>query len=182
MQVYGSGRRSTLGTMQRSGRRVKLGPRAGGYAAAVRWRRCRSARDFELWAEAHREILPSDDLPGEHHARWLLRDGAEVAAICSAVLVDGGEAAFLSRAGVAEAWRGRGLQRAAIRLRERWARREGARMCVTYVLPANVPSMRSLVRCGYEPYEPQRAWAGRAMSYWLRRLRSRGAAGATLRA
>lgn len=141
------------------------------------------ARDFEQWADAHRAILPGDDLPGEHHARWLLRaaDGT-VAAFCSAVLVDGGEAAFLSRAGVSEAWRGRGLQRAAIRLRERWAREQGAARCVTYVLPTNTHSMRSLVRCGYEPFDPARWWAGRGMLYWTRALRRTGGAGATLRA
>lgn len=151
----------------------------------MRWRRCRSALDLERWAAAHAEVLPGDDQPGEAHARWLLLDGGEVAAICSAVLVDGGEAAFLSRAGVLPGWRGRGLQRSAIRLRERWARREGAALAVTYVIAGNTASMRSLVRCGYEPYDPQRAWAGRGMVYWIRRLRRRdgaGEAGATLRA
>lgn len=137
----------------------------------IRWRRCETARDLDRWADAHRLVMPDDDLPAEHHARWIAVKGEEVAAFASAVLVDDGDAAFLSRAGVLPDFRGLGLQRAAVRVRERWARTEGARGCITYVMPTNVYSLRSLVLCGYVPYVPQRSWAGRKVLYLRRAWR-----------
>jgi GNAT superfamily N-acetyltransferase len=73
------------------------------------------------------------------------------------------------RAGVAPGFRGMGLQQRLIRIRERWAKRNGATYCVTDTHPDNVGSMRNLLRCGYLPYLPEHKWAGDSI-YLSRKL------------
>ena len=71
---------------------------------------------------------------------------------------------FLTRVGVLPSARGQGLQKRFVRARLRWAREEGYSRAVTYVSPwASVWSIRTLVRCGFLPYEPKWHWAGSVM-------------------
>lgn len=140
-----------------------------------RWREVKTASERAEWATLIAEVMPDDPEPPPHHVRWLLRDDAgDPIAACSATLVEEGEGVYLSIAAVHPRAQGRRLQASAVRLRERWGRKQGATVAITYTAPANPASMRTLIRCGYRPYSPQRAWVGRKFVYWRRRLTGGG--------
>jgi GNAT superfamily N-acetyltransferase len=61
---------------------------------------------------------------------------------------------FLYRAGVLKKYRGRGLQKQLIERRESSMRAAGIKVAVTYTDPVSAASMRSLISCGYRPFEP----------------------------
>ena len=76
---------------------------------------------------------------------------------------------YLCRAGVAPAYRGFGLQRKLIYLRERHARAQGKAWAVTDTTD-NPASSNSLIHCGYRLFEPSRPWAGKRSLYWRKRI------------
>jgi GNAT superfamily N-acetyltransferase len=80
------------------------------------------------------------------------------------------DTAYLARAGVLEAWRGHGLQRRLIRVREAWAKKAGYRWMISDTTD-NVPSSNNLMRCGYKLIEPSAPWANDISLYWTKRLR-----------
>jgi GNAT superfamily N-acetyltransferase len=80
------------------------------------------------------------------------------------------DTAYLARAGVLAAWRGQGLQRRMIRVREAWARKRGYRWMISDTTD-NVPSSNNLMRCGYKLIEPSAPWANEISLYWTKRLR-----------
>lgn len=133
------------------------------------------------WAAAHDLCFPGVEQPPHRHARWLkLGAGGEVLAFCSAAMSLrpkvhdlGGPVCYFSRAGVMPDRRGLGLQRSAIRVRERWARSRGAVACVTDTAPHNARSARNLAACGWREYAPAQAWSGRPWRYWIKRFFSR---------
>ncbi len=57
---------------------------------------------------------------------------------------------FLSRAAVVARYQGFGVQRAMIKARLRWAKREGAPTVVTYTDLHAYPSIINLLRCGFK--------------------------------
>lgn len=75
---------------------------------------------------------------------------------------------YLCRAGVVVSARGQGLQRRLIRARERYARLQGWKGCVTDTTD-NPPSANSLIGCGYRMFEPRIKWAYPHSCYWRRR-------------
>jgi GNAT superfamily N-acetyltransferase len=60
---------------------------------------------------------------------------------------------FHYRAGVLPKFRGQGLQRELIGLREEDMRARGIKTAVTYTDPVSAASMRSLIATGYRPYK-----------------------------
>lgn len=78
---------------------------------------------------------------------------------------------YLSRAGVLNLARGKGLQKRLIYKRLAYARSLGLRKAITYTLYDNWPSINSLISTGFKVYEPSYAWVGREkVIYWLRNL------------
>lgn len=79
---------------------------------------------------------------------------------------------YLCRAGVHPDYRGRGLQRELIRLREAWAKSRGFKHVITDTTNDNAPSMRSLIAEGYRPYWPQmfKPWAFKHSVYWRKEI------------
>ncbi len=86
---------------------------------------------------------------------------------------------FLSRAGVLPEARGQGIQKFMIDLREDAMRRAGMGVSITYTEAYGNASMRSLMACGYKPFEPspeivddivvsKDRW--RTMVYWRKAL------------
>lgn len=78
--------------------------------------------------------------------------------------------AFLERAGVMPGYRGRGIHDRMIKLRLRWARKHGVKTVITYTLKDNHASSNNLARNGFALYEPDWAWVGREVLYWMRNL------------
>ena len=79
------------------------------------------------------------------------------------------DTAYLSRAGVLPAWRGQGLQRRLIALRERLARRQGFVWMISDTTD-NVPSSNNLIKAGYKLIEPSAPWANSESLYWSKKL------------
>ena len=129
-----------------------------------------SPADFRLLA-LHAETFPHDREPAwSAGAWWLAFDGEDAVAFAgvqpSKQFSDCG---YLVRAGVLPAWRGRGLQRDLIRVRERYARRQGWAWLIT-ATHHNLPSANSLIACGYRLYEPSTPWLASGSLYWRKRL------------
>ncbi len=77
---------------------------------------------------------------------------------------------YLAWASVLPAARGKGLQKKLINVRCAYGRKQGAKVALTYTAHSNVPSMRSLIACGFKPYEPARKYAGPEWVYWWKDL------------
>ena len=112
--------------------------------------------DLKLVARLDREIFPHDvslaDDELEGGVWWVVRNGKEAVAFAGLDPFGKtpGTATFL-RAGVLQAWRGRGLQKRLIDARLRWARRHGYAGADTYTSTMNIPSQRSLIARGFAP-------------------------------
>jgi GNAT superfamily N-acetyltransferase len=76
---------------------------------------------------------------------------------------------YLKRAGVLKAYRGHGLQRKLITVRERKARKLGLTRMVTDTTE-NPASSNSLIRAGYKIFEPEYRWAFKHSIYWRKTL------------
>lgn len=111
----------------------------------------------------------------EHAQWWIVRDewGAVAAYAAAGVTVDaetdGDTEAKMILSWVRPDMRGLGLQKRLIRARVRWARSCGASKIETYTWGGNLPSMRSLWRCGFVPF--RRDWDGqRSWIFWTKPL------------
>lgn len=78
-------------------------------------------------------------------------------------------AGYLKRAGVLKPYRGQGLQRRLITVRERKARALGLVTMLTDTTE-NPPSSNSLIRAGYRIFEPTYRWAFSYSIYWRKDL------------
>lgn len=96
----------------------------------------------------------TDEVPYEQQDCWLVEDGPLLAAFATGrqSYVDP-TYYFLSRAAVAVPYRGQGLQKRLIQARVRHARRQGYLWVWSYTVPTNAPSMRSLLSCGFKPFD-----------------------------
>jgi GNAT superfamily N-acetyltransferase len=98
---------------------------------------------------------------------WIARDGNKSVAYAGLRVMDK-NMAFLSRAGVVENARGKGLHRRLIQVRVRWAWLHGLNTLITYTLINNQASSNNLIRTGFRLYDPEWAWVGRWVLYWIR--------------
>lgn len=130
----------------------------------------RRSYDVEAIAAIYRELWPSDAWPGNNEAWWLLRDGDEVVGFCSARQIQGEKTVFLSSAGIRKGVRGAGIQKRMIHTRIKWARSVGATHVITYTLWKNYPSLINLLRTGFRFYEPDYAWCGRKVHYYIKKI------------
>lgn len=76
---------------------------------------------------------------------------------------------YLKRAGVLKAYRGQGLQKRLITVRERKARKLGLDTMVTDTTD-NPASSNSLIGAGYRLFEPAYRWAFKNSLYWRKQL------------
>ena len=124
------------------------------------------ALDFRLAASAEDEqrilrmdtvCFPLDEPPVIAGAEWFIGcDGSKRVAYCAWKTVehDGVPTGFHYRAGVLPEYRGQGLQRQMLRLREPRMREQGLTLAVTYTDADAAASMRNLIAEGYRPYAP----------------------------
>jgi GNAT superfamily N-acetyltransferase len=101
--------------------------------------------------------FPRDEPPIIAGAEWVIGwDGSRPAAYCAWKTVDhdGAPVGFHYRAGVRAEYRGHGLQRQMLRLREDRMRARGLTAAVTYTDADAAASMRNLIAEGYRPYAP----------------------------
>lgn len=132
--------------------------------------------DVEDILDLHKLTFASEGaLPELHYGHWWLIYPADAmddpVAFCGISASTYGPAhGYLKRAGVLPGYRGHGLQRRMIRLRERQARKEGWTTIVTDTTD-NPHSANNLIECGYRIFIPDGPGWGWARSiYWRRRL------------
>jgi GNAT superfamily N-acetyltransferase len=80
------------------------------------------------------------------------------------------DAGYLCRAGVVRAYRGKGLQKRLIKVRERKARRLGWNWLITDTASYNVASSNSLLACGFKLFRPSNPWGHEDGLYWRKEL------------
>lgn len=102
---------------------------------------------------------------------WVGHDGSQAVAFC---LIEPScqwlDTAYLARSGVLKAWRGMGLQKKMITIRERYARSVGYRWMISDTTD-NPPSSNSLIAKGYRIFDPSAPWGMDCTIYWRKRLR-----------
>lgn len=127
--------------------------------------------DTDAARDMHKMAFGGTPWPGDDHEFWIAKDehGA-IVGFASLLEVDG-EVAFLSRAAVTAAAKGKGLHRKLIKARMQWARKEGEHLFVTYVESHNYDSMVNLLRCGFR-FAPN-SWVSGMRNFHLMYFASR---------
>jgi GNAT superfamily N-acetyltransferase len=122
----------------------------------VEFRRA-TAADEALVLRLDAVCFPLDEPPVFAGANWFVGwDGGTPAAHCAWKVVehDGVAVGFNYRAGVMPGYRGHGLQRRMLQLREAEMREQGLAKAVSYTDADGAASMRNLIAEGYRPYVP----------------------------
>lgn len=131
----------------------------------------RKSQNVSLVHALHKEIMPADsfyDHDGNHY--WIVYIRQSKKPIGFAIGTNLGDGIFfLSRAGVLSAWRGQGLHKRLIKVREEFAKKWDFNYCITYVKQTNPQSFSSLMKCGYEVYQPDFPY-GTKNSLYFRKL------------
>lgn len=114
--------------------------------------------------------FPGDEPYPKFGAEWWIGYD-ETTAACFAGLKDvGHKTGFLCRAGIIKAYRGQGLHRKLIRVREVRAKVLGLKYVITYCSPANLKSANGLIACGYKLYSPQHPYGMEGALYFRKNL------------
>lgn len=115
--------------------------------------------------------LPDDDpIFPEDGVWWVGYDNKQPIAFCVVrPSYQWKDTVYLARSGVLPYWRGKGLQKRMIRIRESYARRNGFVWAITDTTE-NPPSANSLARVGYQMFEPAKPWALDTSLYWRKKL------------
>jgi GNAT superfamily N-acetyltransferase len=80
------------------------------------------------------------------------------------------DAGYMCRAGVVRAYRGKGIQKRLIRVRERKARELGWKWLITDTASYNVASSNNLAACGFKLFRPSSPWGYEDGLYWRKAL------------
>lgn len=123
---------------------------------------------MERVAALHAALLPEASAPGPDSACWLVWDGGRAVGYAAASYLASEQGIYLTQAGVLSCARGHGLQQRLIAAREKWGRKIGATISLTYTWD-NPPSANNLIRQGYLMYDPANPWAG-TVQYWYKKL------------
>lgn len=131
-----------------------------------------TSKDYGAIEDLERECFGEDGMtPGEEAAWhwWAAIDGRRFAGYAAARF-EGPEALFLCRAGVAEAYRGLGVQKKLIVARLKFAEESGCTRAITYTSVDNMASANNLISCGFKLYRPDFLWADRDWLYFQKKL------------
>mgnify|MGYP006362727517 CR=1 FL=1 len=147
--------------------------------------------DHEVLYRLHRQMFPRDRAVFVHEGLWWIIDAVrrkaykdfladkpwkygrdrQEAAFCGLVpfyqYTD--ELGYFIRAGVCQEFRGAGIQRSMIRLREEAARAKGWWGCVTTTY-CNPASSNNLIEEGWRQYQPVTPWMTQGTQYWRKVL------------
>lgn len=116
--------------------------------------------DIEKLEELDKSIFPKDEpYPKKGCYWWIVEvDGKPVGFAGIKVF---GKTAFLCRAGVKKGYRGRGIHKILIKVREKFCKNHLAVDTIaTYVAFDNIRSMNNLIQSGYLAYKPPKKWLG----------------------
>lgn len=121
--------------------------------------------------ELHEKTLPGDEfyLHSGNHYWSIINSNGNYCGFCMATDI-GHNMVFLSRAGVLKRYRGKGLHKRMIRIREAFAKRNGFKILITYTTKDNYSSFSHLIKEGYKIYEPEYAYAGPNVFYFIKEI------------
>lgn len=126
----------------------------------------RRTDDLDEVKALNAQCFRTDEPPNFERARWWLAWRGDEPVGFGGIRQVNPTIAFLERAGVLPAFRGRGVQLQLIRVRLRWA---VGMDVITYTLPNNTASSNNLIRAGFVMFEPDWAWVGRKnVLYWIK--------------
>ena len=116
---------------------------------------CRLTTNLALVQELDRSIFNEGSIP-DGAIWWLAYVGTVPVGYAGLKIWDeeGRRYGYLCRAGVLPEYRGKGIQLALIKVRDRMALRRKVGVNITYVADWNLGSANNLVRCGYSLYHP----------------------------
>lgn len=127
----------------------------------------RKSEDLPTVMELHAATFPSDEF--FNHTKnyyWIAYEGRKPVGF--AMATDFGKGIlFLSRAGVLPKYRGNGLHRRLIHVREKFAKRNNSfNSIITYTTISNYQSFSHLIKLNYEIYKPEYSYAGKDVFYF----------------
>ena len=123
-----------------------------------------------IWLQ--QQIFPADEtLDPAKGWWWLVSDDESPVAFAAMTGVPSWPgSAYMARCGVLRKYRGQGLQRRLLTIRERKARELGLQRVITTTYN-NPPSANNLIARGFITYEPQRRWGASDTIYWMKALK-----------
>lgn len=127
---------------------------------------------LELLEQMHRELFdaPLPKLDGVEQYWIHLTDDGKLIGFCgirpSAQWQNTG---YLLRAGVYPEFRGKGIQKQYIKLRIRYAKKQGWEWLITDARQ-NPASVNNLIACGFRMYSPSNPWSFKDATYWRRKI------------
>jgi len=101
---------------------------------------------------------------------WMAYDGDKSVGFTGAKFEEEFNTLFLARSGVFREYRGQGIQRRFIRVRENLARRREIPRIATYTSHDNIQSANNLIKCGYRIYQPPFLWGCAGAIYFEKRI------------
>lgn len=132
----------------------------------------RKTNDLELIQTLNAEIFPQDLLHTDHKtAAWVLYDDKDEPVAFCTCRNSGYGILFMDRAGIKKEHRKKGLHRKLIKAREAYAKKNGFKKIITYVMKENYASLFTLVRCDYEMYTPEYKYAGENVIYVIKEFK-----------
>ena len=117
------------------------------------------------------EILPYDTLDDITSGAWWVAyvDGTPVGFCAIRRSSRWSNTGYLCRAGVRPKFRGQGVQKKLIRVRERYAKKIGWNWLISDTFE-NAASANSLISCGFKMYIPSRKYGADGTCYWRKKL------------
>jgi ribosomal protein S18 acetylase RimI-like enzyme len=114
-----------------------------------------------------------DDIELKDHVWWIAVCDDKIAGFAGLKLEgdSGARFGYLAKAGVLKEFRGRGIQRELIRVRDAESNKRGYIMNITYTANWNHASANNLIREGYTLYSPQYRYGIRSALYFWKRFR-----------
>lgn len=120
-------------------------------------KRADAIHDFAILQKLDRQIFPEDDPHPKSKAVWWIvyDDEGNPAGFAGLEFMDRGRTGFLVRAGLLKHLRGKGIHHRLIRIRERYAKNQGAARAVAYTHTRNAASVNNLIAHGYRVLDPR---------------------------
>jgi len=133
--------------------------------------RTRLETDESLLLFLQQRVFPSDPaLDPATGYWWIVRHGSEAVAFAALRHVPSWPGSgYMARCGVLREYRGNGLQRHLLTVREKMARRLGMERVISTTYN-NPTSANNLIARGYRTYEPAQRWGAKETIYWVKTL------------
>ena len=117
------------------------------------------------------KIFPDDDRAKKQGSYWWIAFNKNKEPIgFGGLRIFFGKIATFTRAGVLKEYRGKGIHKRLIRVREKMARKLGIQKIVTYVAKFNLDSANNLIKDGFQLYKPSYEYGLKNAFYLIKEL------------